>query len=520
MKRIVSYINRKEGKLFMATLGKIIEAITAALNASPKGDFDPETSINYIQFPLVNEKTVCQPQVLYIGMTEGNFKPCKGCCVICYGQEKQESQNILFLPEETDSLTVYRAAENEIMCHIAMNNKKDELFNALKGDTGVQGILNIANSYLGNPVVVVDTSLSILCSSPKHNNAFDFVIQNNKQYMKPESVKSMHEERLIERIEESPVPFTTYREKLQTQMMYCRIQVQKLMTGYLCILAQNHPFKDEDMEFVQTLSDILSVEMQKNKFFLEKRGLKYEYFLADLIEGRFESAAFVHERLVQIGWTERKYYDISSIAFEDHSQAHLNQQYLIEQLVTILPGTMAFLYRSNLVLLRAMNADQSLDEGVRLKLNDFLNFNRMKIAVSYRFTNLLEAPLYYRQTIQLLILMAEQQFGKIFLFEDYCVQSLLMTKYSFAETKSFIHPDIKYLMEYDRKSNTEYYATLCAYLESNRSAPRAAETLHIHKTTFFYRFQKMQELLNKDFSDRNLLFEYELSVRLQSCMDR
>lgn len=497
----------------MATLKNIISNISAKLNIKPKGYFNPETRINHIQISADAEKVLCQPHILYIGLKENHYTACEGCCIICFGKGKKTVENCLFLPEDTDILTVYHAAEKEILRDIAFNKKKEELFSALKGNTGLQGIINIAVTYLNNPVVVVDTSLSILCSSKNHSNAFDFIIQNGKQYMKPQSVKTMHQENLIERIKNASAPFITYRENTKIKMMYCRIRIRKSMVGYLCVLAQERPFSEYDFDFVASLSDIISIEMQKDNFFSEKCGLKYEYFLTDLIEGHFENADFIHERLVQFGYAEGKYYQIMTAEFENRSRAHLNQQYLIEQLVTILPDTIAFFYQGNVVLLKSFKGDPWFDEGLLLKLTDFLKLNQMKLSVSYQFSNLLNAPQYYHQTISLLDLVSGGNYGKIYYFEDYCVQTLIAEKFVYSDIESFIHPDIKFLLNYDYQTGSEYYHTLCAYLKAGRSATQAAQALHIHKTTFFYRLQKMQELLKKDLKDSNLLFDYEFSVR-------
>jgi len=48
----------------------------------------------------------------------------------------------------------------------------------------------------------------------------------------------------------------------------------------------------------------------------------------------------------------------------------------------------------------------------------------------------------------------------------------------------------------------------------DRSAAKAAEKLHLHRSTFFYRIKKLEELLDVDLNDSKLLFLYELSFKI------
>jgi DNA-binding PucR family transcriptional regulator len=77
-----------------------------------------------------------------------------------------------------------------------------------------------------------------------------------------------------------------------------------------------------------------------------------------------------------------------------------------------------------------------------------------------------------------------------------------------------IHPAIKFMQAYDEENSTDYLHTLETYIQKNRSAPAAAEALHIHKSTFFYRLEKMKSLFNIDVSNPDNMFAYEISLKI------
>ena len=73
---------------------------------------------------------------------------------------------------------------------------------------------------------------------------------------------------------------------------------------------------------------------------------------------------------------------------------------------------------------------------------------------------------------------------------------------------------MKFMKKYDQENDTEYLNTLQTYIKKNRSAPAAAEALHIHKSTFFYRLEKMKSLFNIDVSNPDNMFAYEISLKI------
>ena len=62
--------------------------------------------------------------------------------------------------------------------------------------------------------------------------------------------------------------------------------------------------------------------------------------------------------------------------------------------------------------------------------------------------------------------------------------------------------------------------TLRTYISCGRSASAASEQLHIHKSTFFYRMNKIAEILDVDIYDADRLFAYEFSFRMMDYLKR
>ena len=57
------------------------------------------------------------------------------------------------------------------------------------------------------------------------------------------------------------------------------------------------------------------------------------------------------------------------------------------------------------------------------------------------------------------------------------------------------------ILRFDKKHDTQYYNTLRSYLINERSIPKTANALIIHRTTLTYRLQKIDELFNLNLDD-------------------
>ena len=57
------------------------------------------------------------------------------------------------------------------------------------------------------------------------------------------------------------------------------------------------------------------------------------------------------------------------------------------------------------------------------------------------------------------------------------------------------------ILRYDRENGTQYFGTLRSYLINERSIPKTAGSLIIHRTTLTYRLQRIQELFGLNLDD-------------------
>lgn len=97
---------------------------------------------------------------------------------------------------------------------------------------------------------------------------------------------------------------------------------------------------------------------------------------------------------------------------------------------------------------------------------------------------------------------------------DYAFQHLLFTLNQQCQNSLILHPASEILRKYDQSNHTEFYQTLYAFLQNDRSLVAASAALHIHRNTLLYRIKKNQELIGSDLDDPDERVYIQLSYKL------
>ena len=99
-------------------------------------------------------------------------------------------------------------------------------------------------------------------------------------------------------------------------------------------------------------------------------------------------------------------------------------------------------------------------------------------------------------------------------FEDCALEYIESSVLKTMPMELLIAPYLYKLRGIDRDRGTEYYQTLRAWLLNERSIPKTAEALIVHRTTLTYRLEKMRELIPMDLDDPELRLYLLLSYHL------
>lgn len=512
----------------MAYLKKIIKKIEAYFQIEVLGYVSEECSVVSIMFLATTDlaKDVLDDQFLYLGLySEYKEMTAKGHVLLLNSADSSSLENAackkyLRITQNISMQTLFNVIQDELMHYHQLQLRKDELLHALQRNNGLDEIIKIAHTYIDNPISVCDNSFSIIGCCPALDDDRNLEHKNGKLYLKSPFFKNMIDSKLTDQIYQSHKPFIAKIEAFPYDWVFSGIRINHALVGYVCIRGIVRPFADDDLEFIHMLSRVLSIAMQKNNSYQNPTGLKYEYFLGDLLSGQFDNYEFIKQRMMQLGHPIQPYYHVVVLRFLDSAGRHPSAKYYYDQILTIFPRCMVVLFQDYLTILLPSTNTTLASETQLERFAALLQLNDMIASVSFPFSNLVDTPLYYRQTLTLFelphlsVTASETGFPNMIDYRSHFLEHVFSLASNKELLRTSIHPDITAILEYDNQNHTEYINTLQAYLYCNRNAVVAAKRLHIHKSTFFYRLSKISDLFGFDMNDGKLLFAYDYSFRL------
>lgn len=439
--------------------------------------------------------------------------------ILYVAKSYNKSYNCLQLETDLSLDKIYILLSKFLLDTQQLYIKKYNILSSINNDYDINKILNIAENYLSNPIFILDTSYKILGFSKIANLTIDSIDNYNENYyLVSEIIEDMKKDSCMDSIYNSDKAFFHFTKE---QFIFCGIKVNNITTAYICVLKKIREFKDSDLSLVDALSKALSTQIQKDNSFINSSGLEEEYYLIDLLENKIDDINYLKERLSQTNFKIKENLFLLSIPFKQIYKDYRHNfglKQLISSAKNILGNSITTYTDNKIVFLVSKNSEELFSLTNKVEFLKLLMLNNLKCGISMRFKNILETKEFYNQSLRALdIAKYLKDTDYIFYFENY-LEYYWFSLYSNSSYKislhNLIHPYIKKIMINDKMHNTDLLKTLTAYLNSNRNSNIASKSLSIHNSTFFYRFHKIETLLNISLTDSDILFKLELSLKL------
>lgn len=194
---------------------------------------------------------------------------------------------------------------------------------------------------------------------------------------------------------------------------------------------------------------------------------------------------------------------------------------LINQLSGYLSDSYYCLENGNLVILTSYKQLLIRTDKRFLKFSRYLSQNNIKFSLSMPFENNKNIRLSYHQAVVALSYQSSSEItDNPIMYQDISTLEIFSLLKEQSNIIEYIHPDISFLEDYDKRHKTEYLNTLHIYLYNDLNSSKSAKMLNIHPNTLLYRIAKIKELLSYDldFGKQNL--DYRISYLILYSLNR
>ena len=507
----------------MVRLQEIVQKVVAHFQLIVMEEYDTEQLIHRVE--ILTPETLYGPDTLYLSEDASGLPapPQDLVCCLMTASPGDGPFSYVHITRQPPLPELYHFINELLHFEAAIEMQSNRLYGALYQGRGLKDVITLAESFLHYPISVCDASYNMIETSPLMQQ-MSYGLESepsaspqrqSRYFLSDYEVESLKRTHVVEQIYRSPSAFGVRTvDHPDNLWVFCAIRLQNVMTGYVAVCMGDTEATEYVLRMTTILANICSIEMQKHEFFVTRTGMKYENFLVDLLDGRFTDVNMISSRLELLDRKFCKFFCIAVLACTEPHDSDLFNKQQMNALRSSYPNSMSVVYKDAVVLFLNQNDPINLSREFTRKLADFSTLNRMKAGVSQPFVDIMKIHDFYTQALHALEIGEQTRPGELLHYAADLLPQYLFRGSPYTGLEIGIHYHIRFLQGYDNDYHTEFVATLRAYLENDRNATRTAAALHIHRSTFFYRIKKIEELLDISITDSRLLFLYELSFMI------
>lgn len=413
-----------------------------------------------------------------------------------------------------DISEIFQICCDYLMYHNRIDDGCARLSSALLSGKGISYIIDTASKVFGNPILLADQSFKIIACSGADDISDPFlqnIVQEGffpESYIKQTARKSEVKSTSIDVI--PPVKSDGHRN-----YMVMDLEVKGRYFGF-ATLVEESPFRDGDNMMFSYLCRILVTELRgvANQPYAYMRDS--EYVLLEMLDNKLQGR-ILQARISQSGLSfspDKKRLLVLRERNSDTEQK-LRYEFLLDSFFNRLQKSPCVIYRDAIVCLIDEGSTALFTGDTPASLTDLLQFYNLICGISNEIADPRKLSMYYEQALNALTLAERlKDPGLYFFHENYSVFTLLDLVSSKAQLSEYCSPRYMQLLKYDSRNDTNYAATLSAYLECGHDSLRTAEKMHVHRNTIIYRLKRLEELFGIRLDDADELFSIHFTLKI------
>ena len=423
--------------------------------------------------------------------------------------------NLYLLPAGTNQFDVLNRIADIMIDEATLVSAMRRILDALYANTGLQELVDVASEVFENPLFVNDTAFKILAMS--HKTKFtDETLEEEKQlgYVYEENVNSMKRDRIMEKCHATDSIVYSERSDKNERWLFKSVKLHDIVVADVGIVDNNRPFREIDYELLERFSKIVAIEMEKNEFYKDNKGVMYSYFLADLLSGKVLNQKAIVQRARILNWKMYDWFQVAVVIDHKNLISEDKIQFVAHEIRSIIADCRWTYWQNNLVLFTSRPSKEIMTKAEREQFYTFLTNSGLSAGISMPFNNPVDTSRYYRQASRAVEagVYANRGCG-VFYYNDvipYCVAQGLEKR---NDLRDYCPESVATVLRYDAENGTELLTTLEQYLLHVDDPVSAARELHIHRNTLLYRINKIRELTEIDLRNGDERLKIQLYLK-------
>lgn len=367
-----------------------------------------------------------------------------------------------------------------------------------------------AHDYFQNPILIYDSSLKVLAYTRNEDVGEKFWSETveNRAVTGLDEAEAVELRRYVELADKNAGPFRHTAPALARPFYSCNVMLNGKRVGMVDLMEKNHTVTQCELDVLENFCYLLSFEFQKDAVVRENIGSIYNHLLSDLIEDNIRNRDTLKARLTAVHWDIASYLRVLAFIPRNSFMSETEFESIFNRIIRKGLNGRGILYHGKIIFIVSSEDHRVLMNTDVLDLKQFCEAYKLRCGASDIGTDILETHTLAVQAERALELSA----GTVTLFEKIRMSNLLNYCEKYNPKTDILHPAVTQLQALDRNGQSEYIKTLEAYFHCCCNQLQAAECLRIHRTTLFYRLQKIAEITGMDFNDPDEMLHVQFSL--------
>lgn len=478
---------------------------------------------------ITPETTFDDIHTLYIGRSQ-DISPdasFNGISLMTYSKELipedrfSGKYNAIQIKKEAECVRLYGIVMQDLNDVAKLTRINNELLSMVKSGAGLQKIMDYSSLILKNPVMLIDISFTYIASA----GADSFPDQYNWQYtldngVMPSSylnhIMNSEVPYLSSEYETSDIIISDTDENNAHRTFSLKVFNRKTQLGYFKVIETNHEFIDSDMDKFELLNDyiglVLGNEFRKSSY----NDNISEGFLSSILTNKVDSDSAIESLKETFSLNLNSNLCLIRISFNTAPSFEDTQYYVLKKVKRFFNSDIVCYVRNSFVVLAGVQSEgNNFASSFAKKFKDLLKEINCRADVSFVFKQLEELYRYYQQT-----LFCEEYRIKtdnddpILYYKDIYEYHMIAKLNKDLDLRSVIHPAIRELYFYDKKTGSDLTVTLIEYIKHHQSIPDTSKDLFIHYNTLKHRLEKISEFTDFKQADASESFRIMMSEKI------
>lgn len=387
----------------------------------------------------------------------------------------------------------FRAADQVFSVYQRYLRWKSALSDSPGAELNIQSLVESAALFLGIPITFVDAEYRYLAVSS--NMEESFMTDRPGDQMPLRRVKLL--------FEGDPAFGEKFRQRGlryygegggHWAIFYCNILCKDAYYGRILIPTRSEAMDEGLSALIGEL--VAALEGQFMRLTLPGDLRQLHDLWRELLEKGEIDAVTARNMLLTMGWKPEQRYQVLFLRSVGYLYDAHTLKFMATELERRFPACIAVTEEDGLFCLHNLEREKSAD--FQQELSVFLRENLFKCGVSNDFSSFTDSPLYCAQAREALAI-GEAREPSLWRWDyaDCLFEAILRHARGKYPLTELCGRELLVLLEYDRaQPELELAETLYQYIACCFNAVKAAERLHIHRTTFSHRMKRIRQVAN------------------------